>query len=182
MNSLFWLLKAYTPVSVKNHKLRELAYITGNAFGTAAPDLNSHLFETNLKVYAMFTKSAGERAIANGQNIENIKQSLFRGARQMGQELQTKLRPKSRDEIISLICLIYKILQIDFAVVDGGEITVNRCFFSNYYSKETCTLISALDKGMVAGISNGWQLEFTQQLTEGFACCKGNLKISTDIK
>jgi hypothetical protein len=182
MNLLIWASKIYIPTSIKNAKLKELARITAEAFGSAAPELRASSYVANLREYALFTQNAAEKATAEKQNIEAIKIRLYDEAYQIGLEIRAALKPKSPNDISSLISLIYQILHINFKVNIRGETIINKCFFSEYYSRETCLLISALDKGMVAGISNGWQLDFAQRITEGFDCCRGSLKISMGPK
>jgi hypothetical protein len=60
--------------------------------------------------------------------------------------------------------------------VSHGEITVRRCPFSDVYSVEVCRLVGALDSGLLAGLSGGDRLEFTQRITEGAPCCLARLR------
>jgi hypothetical protein len=70
---------------------------------------------------------------------------------------------------------LYGLLHIDFQGDFSGNITIKKCYFSSYYSKEICQLISALDEGIAAGLSGGGKLSFFQRITEGQPCCQGRL-------
>ena len=71
--------------------------------------------------------------------------------------------------------LIYKALKIDFQGDPQGEVQIKRCYFSQYYSGEVCRVISSLDEGLVAGLSGGLKMEFTQRITEANPCCTARL-------
>ena len=72
--------------------------------------------------------------------------------------------------------VVYGLLDIDLRGTPDGEITVRRCAFSDSYSPEVCRLVSALDTGLLAGLSGGDRLEFTQRITEGGPCCLARLR------
>jgi hypothetical protein len=72
--------------------------------------------------------------------------------------------------------MVYGLLDIDLRGTRDGRITVRRCAFSDVYSAEICRLISALDAGLLAGLSGGDRLEFTQRITEGAPCCLARLR------
>ena len=68
--------------------------------------------------------------------------------------------------------ILYEMLGIEFLDTGQGTITIPKCFFSQYYTDQICQLISALDEGVLAGLSGGGRLDFSQRLTEGNDCCK----------
>jgi predicted ArsR family transcriptional regulator len=71
---------------------------------------------------------------------------------------------------------VYGLLDIDLRGNGRGELTVRRCAFSEVYSAEVCRLVSALDAGLLAGLSGGDRLEFTRRITEGAPCCLARLR------
>ncbi len=178
MNMRIWLLKGYIPTFVKNAKLRELSELTARAFGYNPPNLNSVCFNQNLKSFALFTKGAADTAISDGRDLDAIRSNLYDHAYKMGIELKEKLNLDSREDILSAISFVYKLLKIDFHCDPQGAVEIKKCYFSSYYNSETCKLISALDAGLVAGLSNGWKLEFGQRITEMKSCCKGQLSVT----
>ena len=72
--------------------------------------------------------------------------------------------------------MVYELLDIDFRGTGQGEITVRRCAFSDIYSAEVCWLVSALDTGLLAGLSGGDRLEFSQRITESAPTCLARLR------
>jgi hypothetical protein len=71
--------------------------------------------------------------------------------------------------------ILYQILGIDFEGDTSGEVTIKKCFFSDYYSQQVCQIISSLDEGVAAGLSGGGNLSFSGRITEGKDCCRARL-------
>jgi hypothetical protein len=94
----------------------------------------------------------------------------------MGRELRGTFRVAGTADALAAARVLYRALGIDLRAAPGGEITVHRCFFSDYYSSPVCRLIASLDEGLFAGLSNGGQLAFTQRITEGNGCCKAHFR------
>ena len=57
-----------------------------------------------------------------------------------------------------------------------GEVVINRCYFSRFFSSEVCRLMSAMDAGLFAGLSNGGVLTFSCRITEGQPCCRAHFR------
>jgi hypothetical protein len=72
--------------------------------------------------------------------------------------------------------LIYRQLGIDFRGSAGGQIIIRRCFFAALYAPRVCALVSALDRGLLAGLARGGELRFEQRLTEGACCCRAQFE------
>jgi hypothetical protein len=66
-------------------------------------------------------------------------------------------------------------LDIDFQGDEKGEVLISHCSLSRYYSPDTCRVMSAMDRGLLAGLSGGKQLVFSARITEGQACCRAYL-------
>ncbi len=58
---------------------------------------------------------------------------------------------------------------------DTGEIVITRCAFSRVYAPAICEFISALDAGIVAGLTGGTTLVFTERITAGAPACRARL-------
>jgi hypothetical protein len=71
---------------------------------------------------------------------------------------------------------LYGMIGIDFRGSPDGEVRVTSCLFSNYYTPSVCLLISALDEGLLSGLSGGGTLTFTRRLTEGHLCCEARFE------
>jgi hypothetical protein len=72
--------------------------------------------------------------------------------------------------------VIYRQLGIDFRGSPDGEIVIRRCFFAAVYTPRVCALVSALDRGLLAGLAGGGELRFGQRLTEGACCCRARFE------
>ncbi len=77
---------------------------------------------------------------------------------------------------------LYDILDIDFDGSDSGsgsgEITISRCYFSSFYSPEVCQVMSAMDRGLLAGLAGGGELVFIERITEGQPCCRARFTLA----
>jgi len=83
---------------------------------------------------------------------------------------------------MQMSAVIYKMLKIEFHGDSHGDIVIKRCFFSTYYSSNVCHLISALDEGLLAGLSGGGQFSFSQRITEGYSVCRAYLEMDKKDK
>jgi hypothetical protein len=48
---------------------------------------------------------------------------------------------------------------------------VDRCAFAERYSPPVCALMSSLDAGLIAGLTRGGRLLFSERITEGNVRC-----------
>ena len=161
----------YVPETVKSASLRRLFTATADAFGCPAPDVNGLTYEQCLQEYALFTKNNAEKIIRQG-TVKRVKAELYDSAELIGQRLKQQLKLKTFTDF-SLACEItYKAIAIECRVGPGGDVRIPRCYFSPFYTGEVCQLISSLDEGLIAGLSGGMKLEFSERITEGSECCK----------
>jgi hypothetical protein len=72
--------------------------------------------------------------------------------------------------------ILYRAIGIEIQGDGQGNVTVKRCYFSQFYAGSVCDLISALDDGLFAGLSGGGRLTFSERLTEGSGCCRAKLQ------
>lgn len=167
-----WL---YIPEFIKKKKLDELFCLTADAFERELPELRGLSFMECLLEYALFTKAQAENCLQNGGPVDAVKQRLYKNSYIFGQNLRKSLHISTWEEAVTILMIMYKLIDIDFQYGGQGEIIVKRCFFSKYYSEEVCILISSLDEGLAAGLSDGGKLCFNHRITEGRDCCKGYL-------
>jgi hypothetical protein len=175
MNLLLRLLQPHTPTSLEREGLKEVFTLTAAAFQREAPSLEGLSHADILHRFALFTKGAAEEAILAGRDLHAIKGRLYRGAYALGRRLRKRLCVTSLEEALVAARIVYRTLDIDFRGNPRGEVTINRCFFSRFYSSQVCDLISALDEGVIAGLSGGGRIVFTQRITEGKDCCRACL-------
>jgi hypothetical protein len=172
MNILVAILKYYSPEFIKKRVLNELFVITARAFGCAVPSLKGFSYAGLLKQYALFTRVAAEESLRHNHDLQAIRNRLFDQACQLGRELRKKFNIRTDEEVMELGQKLYDILGIEFRGNSQGAVTIRKCFFSEYYSSQVCQLISALDEGVLAGLSGGGQLNFSQRITDGKNCCQ----------
>ena len=172
---LLKIMQLYVPEFIKKKKLNELFRLTADAFQTELPELKGKgtSFAGRLSGYALFTKEQAESHLQSGRPLEEVKRRLYQNSYILGQNLRKSLRIVTREEAVTALKVIYKLIGIDFQCDRQGGIIIKRCFFSQYYSGEVCKLISSLDEGLAAGLSGGGRLCFSQRITEGCGCCKG---------
>ncbi len=175
MNLIAALLQLYTPEFVKKMALTELFEATADAFEADVPPLAGLASQAALAQYAQFARSRAEERLRDGREIEVVRQRMYRNAFAMGQRQRALFRPGSAQDVMAVGRLLYRILDIDLQGDQQGEVVIRRCYFSTFYSPDVCRLMSAMDRGLFAGLSNGGQLTFSSRITEGEPCCLAHL-------
>jgi hypothetical protein len=175
MNILLKILRFYIPVFIKKKNLEELFVLTAEAFKCNTPSLKGISFNEMLKMYALFTKNEAGNAMNNGSDIRTIKEQLYQNAFLFGKKIGTLFNIHTMNELMILSKMLYNIIGIDFAGNNEGEITIENCYFTQFYSDKICQIVSSLDEGILAGISGGKQLVFYSRITEGKECCRARL-------
>jgi len=128
--------------------------------------------------YARCTAEQAEAALRQGDDLPGLQARLYENAYRLGRLPGRLLRVQGVDDTMTLGRFLYGILDIDFEGSANGEITIDRCYFSNYYSPEVCRLMSAMDRGLLAGLAGGGDLAFSQRITEGHACCRARFTMA----
>jgi predicted ArsR family transcriptional regulator len=169
------MLDRHVPAVARRAALRALFATTAAGFGCPVPPLGGLDADAILRRYALFTSEQAEAALRDGRDLPALQDRLERGARALGARLRTGLHLRTTEDAMAAARVVYGLTDIDFRGTGHGEITVRRCPFSEVYSAEVCRLISALDAGLLAGLSGGDRLEFTQRITEGAPCCLARL-------
>ncbi len=175
MNIRLSALKIYVPKFIKMKKLEELFALVADVFGEATPSLKGLSYKELLNAFATFTVRQVKKHSQKGQNLEETKRRLFENAYLLGKKIRNDFNIRNTKEIIQISRILYQILGIELEGTLSGDITIKRCFFSSYYSSQVCQVISSLDEGVAAGLSEGGKLSFYQRITEGKECCKAHL-------
>ena len=177
MKLLLTLSRVYIPAGIKKQYLQQLFDLTASAFQDQAPQIKGLSFKQCLLQFAQYSKAQTETSIRLRQDLQLIKSRLYHNAFQLGRSIRKRFKIKTAREVISLIKVIYRVLGIDFEADLQGEALIKKCFFSQFYSREVCEVISAIDEGMAAGLSDGGKLTFTQRMTAGEDCCRAYFKL-----
>jgi hypothetical protein len=182
MSPLLSPLLTHTPALVKRQALVQLFRATAAAFQADMPRLSGLSRAQCLSAYARFTAERAEEALRQGGDLSELQERLYRNAYRLGRKPGWLLRVRSVDDVMTLGRFLYGILDIDFDGSDTGkasaEITIGRCYFSSYYSPEACRVMSAMDRGLLAGLAGGGELIFIERITEGHACCRARFAMA----
>lgn len=174
MGLLVSVLQIYTPDCVKKKALAQLFRSTAAAFEAEVPTIAGLDYEERLAMYARFTQTRAEQRLRDGREVEAVAQRLYRNAVEMGQLYGKWLRLGTVADVMAIGRVLYRVLDIDLQGDARGEVVINRCYFSRFYSYEVCRLMSAMDRGLFAGLSNGGELTFSSRITEGQSCCRAH--------
>ncbi|MBN2010647.1 hypothetical protein JW960_14975 [candidate division KSB1 bacterium] len=176
MNLLFRIANLYIPNFIKKRELKKLFRLTATAFGETMPSLDTLNYDKCLAEYAQFSQNAVDHFFAQGKDIQPVQEQLFRLASEYGTLWRKRFAVVSIDDVMQAASLLYRTIGIDFWGTERGDIKISTCFFSSFYSPQTCIVISSLDAGIMAGLSDGATLLFTRRITEGFDTCCAHLK------
>ncbi len=174
MSLLVSALQIYTPEYVRKRALAELFNFTAAAFEAQTPAIAGLDSRACLAEYARFTQSLAERRLRDRDDVECVERRLYRNAVEMGRLHGRLLRLRSVRDVMAIGRVLYRILDIDFHGDARGAVVIDRCYFSRYYSPDVCHLMSAMDRGLFAGLSNGGELTFTSRITEGQPSCRAH--------
>jgi hypothetical protein len=177
MNILLQLLPQNLPVFIREEILGELFEATADAFECPAPALDHLSYDECLQTFALFTREQAEKALREGRDIPAIKTRLYQNAYPLGRKLRKWFGIDTIEEVMELGQILYRAIGVEFQGDTQGDVIVNRCYFSQFYSGPICDLISALDDGLFSGLSGGGRLTFTERLTEGRECCRARLEL-----
>jgi hypothetical protein len=176
MSLRLFLLERHVPEPIRRLMFGRLVRLTADAFGVPAPDLGRLPPDEGIDRFARFTRGEAERAIGAGPSSAVCRGRLFEGARAMGASIRRSLGVRRPDEAMRALRLLYGGIGID---LDGdkerGEIVVTRCAFARVYTPAVCDFISALDAGIVSGLTAGTAVVFTERITEGAPACRARL-------
>ncbi len=170
-------MRLYVPAPVRRRELEELFGRTAAAFGQPVPAPRGRSVRGRLRDFARATRDWAEAALADGRDLGAIDDRLYRSALHLGRVYRARLGIGSLADALAAARAIYRGLGIDLrADPRTGSIVVRRCAFSGCYSAPVCRVISALDRGLLAGLSGGGELRFSERITEGHGRCRAELR------
>ncbi len=175
MSLLVGALQVYTPEFVKKRALAQLFSYTAAAFEAEVPPSAGLDYRQCLAQYARFAQTHAEERLHDGREVETVKERLYRNAVELGCVQSKWVRPRTLADVMAVARVLYHMIDIDLQGDERGEVVIRRCYFSQFYSAKVCRLMSAMDAGLLAGLSNGGELIFTGRITEGQPCCRAHL-------
>ncbi len=175
MNPMLTICRFYIPPRFRIAKLRELFALTVSAFEKDMPDIGGKSFDDCLRAYAVFTSSAVHDAYLESRDIREIEDRLYQSGKVFGSDFRKRLFIRGENQADRAIEILYAAIGIDLKCLTNGQVIVSRCFFSDFYDSPTCAVVSALDNGLVAGLTNGASLVFAKRITDGNKTCVASL-------
>jgi hypothetical protein len=180
VNRVAVFLETHMPAWVRKGALRALFRATAGAFDRPAPSLAGLSAEECLLRYAQFTRDQVAESLRDGDDLPAVQERLYRNAYELGRACRRVSRIGTVEEVMALGRVLYRLLGIEFYGAEGGDVVINRCYFSRFYSGPVCQVMSAMDRGLFAGLSDGRQLVFFERITEGQARCRAHLSVQGD--
>ncbi len=157
-------------------EIRILMRQTAEVFGEKAPKTAGLSAAGLLKSYAQFTADAAAHALQSGRDLHALDQELYAMAFRLGNRLRRWMAPKNEQECMAVLILLYRNIGIAIREEPVGRICVQQCYFSAFYTPEICSVISAADRGIFAGVCQGGTLSFTERITEGHTVCRADFR------
>jgi hypothetical protein len=156
----------------RRREIRRLFARTATAFGCPMPPHQPRGAKALLAEYAVFTREHAEAALDEGEDLQALERRMFSETLALGCDYRLRLGARSFRDAMGAARLIYGGLGIDFKGGLHGDVEIRRCAFAAVYTPRVCALVSALDRGLLAGLTGGGELEFRQRLTEGAPSCR----------
>jgi hypothetical protein len=172
MSLVISALQVYTPEFVRKMALNRLFGATATAFGMDAPPLTGLSSAEYLAEYARFVQIHAGQRLCDGSDLTELAKRLYQNTVHMSRIPNKWLRLHRVQDVMAAARVLYRILAIDLQGDARGQIVIQHCYFSDFYSAEVCRLMSAMDRGLFSGLSNGGELTFTSRITEGQPCCR----------
>lgn len=182
MNPLGWLLQSHTPEYVRQEALSQLFKAAADAFQCDLPPLDGLSSDERLHRFALFTQGRVEEMLREGRDVEAVRQRLYYNSCELGRRVGRLLGIRGIRDAMSVSRVLYRILGIEFQGDARGQVVISRCYFSDFYSGRVCQVMSAMDRGLLAGLSNGGQLVFSSRISEGQPCCRARFTLGGEAE
>jgi hypothetical protein len=171
VNLLGRAAQVYLPEPLRKLLLIRLFEGAAGAFGRPVPPLRGLSAEELLNAFAQFTACAASDQPAS----PTVSPRLFEATYRYGKTLRRLLGVTSTQDVMAAARVVYRAIGIDFRGDPRGGITIASCFFSHLYTPGVCHLMSAKDAGLLAGLSDGGRMVFSQRITDGYPSCSAQL-------
>jgi hypothetical protein len=168
---------AIPPSLLRPFVVRRLLRRTADAFGADLPALRGRVSGIDLlPAYATFSNARAELLLAGRGDVDAVRRDLWRIGDRIGCDLRRALGITSVADAMVAARVVYRALDIDLRGSPTGEVVVARCSFARTYGPEVCVVMSSLDAGLFAGLTDGRRLTFTRRITEGAPACLAALE------
>lgn len=138
----------------------------------------------NKLVERMISVMGREEAIKKGRK------AMFNKGLSLGAKFKRILGVgNSFDDLFTAARILYDVLGIKFSIeaVDKGEngkiaMFVSHCALAEYYTPDTCHVLSAADEGVVQGLNPSVKIKFVKRITEGCFECLAPINTEATFK
>lgn len=154
-------------------ELQLLMNLTARALGQRPERLWTRANASALKAYAEYTL----RHLQKGAD-ERLLQRMNDEAYRTGRMLRRLFFIRNAAAAERLVAALYRNIGISLSFSGDRHLCFHRCYFSAYYTPAVCHAASALDDGIIRGITgqHDSRLCFAQRITEGCDCCKATFQ------
>jgi predicted ArsR family transcriptional regulator len=169
------VLPDQVPAPVRRAAIRSLFRATADAFGASMPDLRGRSADAMLAAYARYTDELARAVLNDPDRRPLVERRLHANMERIGRRVRRYLGVRTTPEALEVARRLYRLIGIDLTGSGRGEVVVTHCSFASVYSPEVCSLMSASDAGLLAGLTGGRELAFTERLTSGAPACLATL-------
>lgn len=165
------------PEPARRWALRALFRTTADAFEAPMPDLRGRSADAILASYAAYTDALARDATPDRERRSQVERRLHENTERLGRRVRRALGVRTRTEALEVARRLYDLIGIDLTGDGRGCVVVTRCAFAARYSPDVCRLMSASDAGLLAGLTDGGRLAFTERITSGSPVCRATLAV-----
>lgn len=158
-------------------ELQVLMQLTAGALRQPSRRLWTLSHADALRTYAEYTS----HHLRNGAD-DPLLQRMNSRAYRLGSLLRRLFFIRSEATAQRVVKALYLNIGIRMSFADNGQLCFHRCYFSRHYTPAVCLAASALDDGIIRGITGrpAGCLRFSQRLTEGCQCCLAQFQHKTN--
>ena len=162
---------------IRRIELQLLMNLTARALGVPSRRIWTMPCDDALQAYAVFTRDQ-LRAGVSDEVLRRMNDEAYRVGRRLRwlQRIGGLLRLSDYRDADSFVRMLYRNIGIQLEGPVDGQLCFRRCFFSDYYTPAVCLAASALDDGIIRGLTGCGHLRFQHRITEGCSCCLATVK------
>jgi hypothetical protein len=168
-------LELYVPAWLSRAAIGRLFGATACAFGRSRDGVRRLDRATLLERYVAFTAECADETLQASVDVDVVSRRLWRNAYVLGRLVRRRLGVRTRDAALRAVRVAYRMIGIELRVDRSATLVVDRCPFAAAYSPRTCRLMSSMDAGLVAGLTDGGRLAFSERITEGRPRCRASI-------
>ena len=166
------------PDPVRRWVLRTLFRATADAFGTPMPDLRGRSADAILTTYSAYTDEHARGVLHDPARRAFVERRLRENTERLGRRVRLALGIRTTKDVLEIAHRLYRLIGIDLTGDEQGRVVVTRCAFAAAYSPEVCRVMSASDAGLMAGLTGGARLTFSERITNGSPACLATLAVA----